>query len=325
MMFEKYEKAGKIAAKVRNQAAKKITAGMKVSELVDFVENSILETGAGLSFPCNISINEMAAHYTSNPGDDTLFCEGDIVKIDLGAEVDGYISDTAITVIVEGDNKEPFDDEGNLLKMPGRLDNGNPIVTEEELQERYNIIEASSLALQNAISIIREGTSLQEIGETVQNTIEEKGYTPVSDLAGHSLEQYNLHAGLTIPNVKSNAPYQLQEGDHIAVEPLATNGVGLISDVPECYIYSYIQYQKLKPDAKKLLRKIREETPYFPFSQRRFINEYEPHKLNTLFNQMSRSGAIYAYNALKEKENGMVAQTEHTLIVEKDGCHITTL
>ena len=81
-MFEKYEKAGKIAAKVRDQAAKKATAGMKVSDLVDFVEGSILETGAGLSFPCNVSINEMAAHYTSAPGDDTLLCEGDIVKID---------------------------------------------------------------------------------------------------------------------------------------------------------------------------------------------------------------------------------------------------
>ena len=63
-MLEKYEKAGKIASKVRKEAAKKITAGMKVADMVDFVESSIKSTGAGLSFPCNVSINQIAAHYT---------------------------------------------------------------------------------------------------------------------------------------------------------------------------------------------------------------------------------------------------------------------
>lgn len=49
-MLEKYEKAGKIAAKVRKQAAKKATAGMKVIDLIDWIESEIKSTGAGLSF-----------------------------------------------------------------------------------------------------------------------------------------------------------------------------------------------------------------------------------------------------------------------------------
>ena len=324
-MFEKYDKAGKIASKVRKQAAKKATAGMKVVDLVDWIENEIRKTGAGLSFPCNVSINEIAAHYTSPPSDDTLLCEGDIVKIDLGAEVDGYISDTAVTVIIEGDNKEPVDEDGNPLKMPGRLDDGNPVVTEDELEERYRIIDASSSALENAISIIKEGTTLEQIGTVVYETMTEKGYNPIRNLTGHSLEQYNLHAGLSVPNIPEKNPYVLKEGDHIAVEPFATNGVGLVNDIPQHFIYSYLRTRPLRqPDSKKLLNRIKNNNAHFPFSRRWFLDQFDEHRLNRAMRPLITSRAIYPYNALKEKTDCMVAQTEHTIIVEKDGCYVTT-
>ena len=325
-MLEKYEKAGKIASKVRKEAAKKITAGMKVADMVDFVESSIKSTGAGLSFPCNVSINQIAAHYTSDPGDETLFCSGDIVKLDMGAEVDGYISDTAGTVIVEGDNAPNTTEDGKLIKMPGRLDDGNPTVTEDELEERYKIEEASHMALENAISIIREGTTLNDIGAIVQKTIQDMGFTPIVNLSGHSLEQNNLHAGLTIPNFPDGSDHELQEGDHIAVEPFATNGVGLVTDLPNSYIYSYLRNRPLRqPDAKQLLKYISQNNAHFPFSKNALVEKFDPKKLNRAMRPLITSRAIYPYSALKEKENGMVAQTEHTIIVEKDGCQITTL
>lgn len=325
-MLEKYEKAGKIASKVRKQAAKKATAGMKVIDLVDWIESEIKSTGAGLSFPCNVSINQIAAHYTSPPNDDTLLCEGDIVKIDLGAEVDGYISDTAVTVIIEGDNAETVDEEGNPLKMPGRLDDGNPTVTEEEIEERRAIIDASSSALENVISIIKDGVSLEDIGRVVQETMHSKGYTPIVNLSGHSLEQYNLHAGLSIPNFPEKSSVILKEGDHIAIEPFATNGVGMVTDIPQHYIYSYLRTRPLRqPDAKKLLNTIREDFTYFPFAKRHLMEGYDEHKLNRAMRPLITSRSIYPYAALKEKSDGMVAQTEHTIIVEKDSCKVTTI
>ena len=325
-MLEKYEKAGKIAAKVRKQAAKKVTAGMKVIDLVDWIESEIKSTGAGLSFPCNVSINQIAAHYTSPPGDDTVFCEGDIVKIDLGAEVDGYISDTAVTVIIEGDNGELVDEEGNPLKMPGRLDDGNPFVSEDEIEERRAIIDASSSALDNVISIIRDGVSLEDIGRVVQETMNSKGYNPIVNLSGHSLEQYNLHAGLSIPNYPEKSSVVLKEGDHVAIEPFATNGVGMVNDIPQSYIYSYLRTRPLRqPDAKKLLKRIRDDFTYFPFAQRHLLEGYDSRSLSRAMRPLITSRALYPYNALKEKSDGMVAQTEHTIIVEKDGCNVTTL
>lgn len=325
-MFEKYEKAGKIASKVRNEAAKKITAGMKVIDLVDWIESEIKSTGAGLSFPCNISINQIAAHYTSPPSDDTLFFNGDIVKIDLGAEVDGYISDTAVTVIVEGDNVEPVDEDGKALKMPGRLDDGNSIVTEDEIEERRKIIDASSSALENAISIIKDGITLNDVGAEVKKTMNDKGYNPIVNLTGHSLEQNNLHAGLSIPNYPDGSNHKLQEGDHIAVEPFATNGVGLVNDIPQHYIYSFLRNRPMRqPDSKRLINHIQKNLTYFPFAKRHLLSQYDEHKLNRAMRPLITSRSIYPYNALKEKTDGMVAQTEHTIIVEKDGCHVTTL
>lgn len=325
-MFEKYEKAGKIASRVRKEAAKKITAGMKVIDLVDWIESEIKSTGAGLSFPCNISINQIAAHYTSPPSDDTIFCNGDIVKIDLGAEVDGYISDTAVTVIVEGENIEPVDEDGNALKMPGRLDNGTITVTDDEIEERRKIIDASSSALENAISIIKDGVTLNDIGAEVKKTMNDKGYNPIVNLTGHSLEQNNLHAGLSIPNFPDGSDHQLHEGDHIAVEPFATNGQGFVNDIPQHYIYSFLRNRPMRqPDSKKLINYIQSNLTYFPFARRHLLEVYDEHKLNRAMRPLITSRSIYPYNALKEKTDGMVAQTEHTIIVEKDGCHVTTL
>lgn len=325
-MIEKYEEAGKIASKVRKEAVKKITAGMKVIDLIDFIESEITKTGAGLSFPCNISINQIAAHYTSPPNDDTLFCNGDIVKIDLGAEVDGYISDTAETVIVEGDNASPFDEDNNPLKMPGRQDDGNPKVSDDEINERYQIIEASREALDNVICSLKDGITLNEIGKIVQDTINSKGFVPIVSLAGHSLEQNNLHAGLSIPNYPDASTHELKEGDHVAIEPFATNGAGLTSDIPEYYIYSFMANRPLRsPNANKLLKSISKNNRYFPFAQRHVKTSLDDTQFLRAMRPLTMSGAIYPHAVLKDKDNGMVAQTEHTIIIEKEGCQITTL
>lgn len=325
-MLESYEKAGAIASKVRKEAAKKITAGMKVVDFVDWIESEITKTGAGLSFPCNISINQIAAHYTSPPNDDTVFCYGDIVKIDLGAEIDGYISDTAVTVVIEGDNIDCVDENGKAFNMPGRLDDGNPVVSDDDLDERYNLIEASSNALENVLSIVKDGVTLNDIGKTVQDTISSYGFTPIVSLAGHSLEKNNLHAGISIPNYPDGSTYQLKEGDHVAIEPFATSGAGITSDIPEYYIFSFVNNKPIRnPQSKVLLKNISKNNRYFPFAQRHVKTSMDDSHFVRAMRPLIMSGSIYPHAVLKDKADGMVAQTEHTVIVEKEGCEITTL
>lgn len=321
-MLDKYIKAGKIASKVRSKAVKRATAGMKVIDLINYVESEIIEHDAGLAFPCNISINQISSHYTSPLVDNTILCNGDIVKIDLGVEIDGYIADTAETTIITGDNIELTSN----VEMPGRLDDGNPIVTEDEIEKREKLITATDNALKNAISIIKDGTTLDDIGSIVEKTITSYGFKPIKDLTGHKLSKYRLHTGLQIPSYSNNDNYQLKEGDCIAVEPFATNGIGLTCNLPQEYIYTYFQDRPFRNEnSQELLREIQLNHSHLPFAKRHLLNKYTSRKLEDAIKPLITSRAIYPYKVLREQQNGMTSQTEHTIIVEKDSCRITTI
>lgn len=302
-----YIKAGKIASDVRTEAIKLIKNGTPIIDLVEFVEGEILKTGAGISFPCNVSINEVTAHYTSPLGDENKIVTGDLVKLDLGAEVNGYISDTAITVMAPGENLEEIYDD-------------------KTIEENKNIIEASKSALQAVIDNIHAGMEIGEIGQLVEDAIHEYELNPITNLTGHSLEQWNLHAGLSIPNYNNNSTHKLEEGQVIAVEPFATNGVGYVDDMSGSYIYSFMRNRPFRmAHDKKVLKHIEHNYKYLPFSGRWLTKDFNKNRLHASLRNLSRAMAIYPYHPLKEKSNGMVSQREHTLIIEEDGCTVTTL
>ncbi len=105
MLIDDYIKAGKIASEVREMVRKKNWVGKTVYEICEEVEGEIIKRGAKCAFPVNTSINEVAAHYTAEPNDTLEISNSDLVKIDLGAQINGYIADTAVTV-----NYDPFYD-----------------------------------------------------------------------------------------------------------------------------------------------------------------------------------------------------------------------
>ena len=252
-MIDSYIKAGKIVSKIRKDASKMIKEGLPVIDLVEFVEGEIIKSGAGIAFPCNVSINEVAAHYTSPLNDETL------------------------TVLAPGKNlDERFDDD--------------------TLNLNHEIIEASAAGLEAAISTVRAGVEIGKIGAAVEEAINEYELNPIANLTGHSLEYNNLHAGLSIPNINNHDTTILEEEQAIAIEPFATNGVGWVNDSPGTYIYSYL--------ADK------------PFRMK---------NTQTSLKQLSEAMAIYPYHPLKEKTGCWVSQKEHTVIVEKEGCTVTTL
>jgi len=78
-----------------------IKPGVSFLEVANSVESKIIDNGAGLSFPVNISRNDIAAHYSPRHDDKFVFKKGDVIKLDVGSHIDGYIADTAITVEVE--------------------------------------------------------------------------------------------------------------------------------------------------------------------------------------------------------------------------------
>ena len=97
--LEKYRIAGRIAREVREAMKSFVREGMQIIEVCERAETLIQDKGAQPAFPCNVSVNEVAAHYTSPPRDRSIIPKNSIVKIDVGAHIDGYIADTAVAIL----------------------------------------------------------------------------------------------------------------------------------------------------------------------------------------------------------------------------------
>ncbi len=287
-MYEQYRKAGKILGKALSAGAKMAREGVKYIDVAEKIEG-VISSEAGLSFPVNISVNEVAAHYTPSINDTLRFKKGDVVKIDAGSHVNGYIGDSAVTVEV-GSNKYE------------------------------HIIKTSEEALQKAIETVRAGVSISEIGDVIEKKIRSYGLEPVKNLQGHSLERYNLHAGLSIPNVSNSNKRKLKEGEVIAIEPFVTDGEGYVVDSENGNIY------QLRNRAKgRIVEEMRKRFDGLPFASRWMAGIVGKEKINTILAFLLRRRFLYAYKMLVEARGGVVAQTEHTLLVKKDGCEVLTI
>ena len=310
-MIEMYKKSGEIVSKVRAMAVDHVKADMKILDLIDFVEGNIIEMGGMPAFPCNVSINEITAHYTSPPGDESIIKNGDLVKIDLGAHADGYIADSAISVFIGSDNS---DDLAEVLV------DGN---SEQDLN--LKMIETAQEALESAISTIRDGVELGKVGKAIEETINNKGFNSVSNLTGHSMDRWILHSGVSVPNIKENNEHKIQEGDILAIEPFVTNGIGRVGDMNDVFIFRFLRDRPLRMvQARKLLNIIAANYRSLPFPKRWLIEHMNSKHLNMAMRQLLSARAIYPYHVLKEKSDARVAQAEHTVIVESDGCMVIT-
>nr|WP_319373804.1 type II methionyl aminopeptidase [uncultured Methanobacterium sp.] len=307
-MIDMYQKAGKIVKDVRELAVSEVHEGMKVLSLINLIESEIKKRGGLPAFPCNISINEVTAHYTSPTGDKTILQDGDLVKIDLGAHVDGYIADSATTVMI-GSGEGPYQ-SGDKSYTP---------------EKQLELIETANQALEVAISNIRAGAELGKIGGAVEEYVKSQGFLPVANLTGHSMDQWILHSGLSIPNVNEKNHHKIEEGDVLAIEPFVTDGIGVVGDMKDTFIFRFLRDRPLRlAPAKKLLDIIKLKYANLPFAQRWLKEEPGVRQLNPAMRQLISSRAIYPYHVLREKSGARVAQAEHTVIVESDGCEVIT-
>lgn len=295
-VYENYKLAGKIAAEAREYGAGLIKPGVSFLEVANNVESKIMEKGAGLAFPVNISVNEIAAHYSPKHDDKLVFKKGAVVKLDLGAHIDGYIADTAITV-------------------------------EVETHEYDDMVKASSDALDEAIKIMKPNIDLIEIGKVVQETINSYGYKPINNLTGHSMQRYVIHAGMSVPNVPEvSEKDKPQIGDVLAIEPFATNGAGHVSsgEGSNIYICKDTFNPRLIRDrtASLIFRKIKGQFKTLPFAQRWVEKQYQNGDI--ILRKLMFLGLITHYPQLIDAKKGIVTQKEHTVIITEEGCEVIT-
>ena len=295
MQIEDYIKAGEIASEVREMVRIKDWVGKTVYEICEWVEDEIRKRGAKCAFPVNTSINEVAAHYTAEPNDPITIKDTDLIKIDLGAQINGYIADTAVTVCYD--------------------------------PQYDGLVQAAEEGLANAMSMIKAGVKASDIGRTIETTIKQMGYKPIANLSGHSLEQYTIHAGKSIPNIWSIGGFSLSENSAYACEPFVTTseGGGFVRNGQIKNIFAINSRKKTKDvEADKLLDFIWENYNMLPFALRWITKEREEREVKDLLNILVKKKAVQAYPVLIEVNEQRVAQAEHTFIPTENGVTVTT-
>ncbi len=293
--IEKTLKAGEILKKVKKELPSIVKPGKKLLEIAEYVENRIVELGGKPAFPCNISINSDAAHFTPKKGDERVLQEDSVVKVDIGAHVDGYVADTAVTFDLSGENQK--------------------------------LVEAAEKALENAISTVKSGIDVSKVGKVIEETIESFGFRPVYNLTGHGLERWIAHTKPTIYNYEAGKGSKIEEGMIIAIEPFVTNGLGKVVDRSEVEIFSLNPELAWNEKSIRIVRMkqareiIKEAVQYrtLPFAKRWLSKAPE-----VIISKLVRDGYLRAYPVLTEVKKGLVSQAEHTLIVERDSVIVVT-
>jgi len=290
--LEAYRKAGKLVAEVREQARPLVKPDVTLLEIAEAVEELITQKGAKPAFPCNVSVNEIAAHYSPPVDDDTTIKEGDMIKGDVGVHVDGYIGDTAFTIATG---------------------------------EKQELVQTVERALEAEIAAIKPGIDVGELGRIVEETATAAGFKPIHNLTGHSLARWNLHAGLTVPNVKGETGEKLSVGDVVALEPFVTDGAGYVEDQQKVYILRYLYDRPVRLRmARELLRDVKRAYDGLPFAERWLAKKMSKLRLELTLRELVGVGSLWPYHVLAERAEGKVAQAEHTVIVTEDGCEVTT-
>ncbi len=277
-----HQKAGSIAHHALRNGAKLIKVGASMREVLDSIEKEIKSKGAGIAFPAQIALNNTAAHFCPDDEEDIIFKEGDIAKLDIGAHINGFVADTALTV---------------------------------NLGNHDDLTRASKEALAAALKLIRPGITLGEIGKTIQETINSFDLRPIRNLSGHGLGQYVIHDKPSIPNVATGDKTELKEGMSIAIEPFATNGAGEIYESVNPTLFSLIQP---KPTRSMITREVSKTILTFkglPFTTRWLSRIHGIGKVRFALREMQQNGSVIAHPPLLELKKGLVSQHEHSLIV----------
>lgn len=282
---KKILKAGKIAAQVRREGALKLSKpGASFLEVMDYCEDRTKKLGGQVAW-AQMALNDTAAHFCPEEDETSVSKEGDLIKIDVGVHLDGYVADNGMTIEVGSDKCK-------------------------------DLIKASQNALKAAIKLVEPGRKLWELGEAQLSEAEALGFTTVKNLSGHTLERYKVHAGVSIPTFNNKDKRELQEGWQIAIEPFVTDGQGMIKEkgVPTIFMLGKEKGVR-SPHAKKILEFVRPLNG-LPFTTRWLTRKFGKGSTALGLRELRQTGILRSYAPLAEVSGGMVTQFEHSMIVK---------
>lgn len=285
--LEKWRKAGEIARRTLDYGVSLVKKGVKIREACDKIDQKVVELGGIPAWPVQVSMDHVAAHYTPDYDDDEVF-EEQVVKLDVGACYDGYIGDNAATIDLSGKYSKH--------------------------------LKAAEEALYAAEKILKAGVTLNEIGKEIENTMRKYELRPIKNLSGHALSRWVIHDKPSIPNIANGSGIKLEEGQVIAIEPFATNGIGFVDEYEKANIFSVVNKKPVRsPYTREVLKFILEEYNQLPFCHRWLAEKFGPGKASLAIRELMKAAVIHEYPPLVERTKGIVAQFENTYLITKEG------
>ncbi|HLC71606.1 MAG TPA: type II methionyl aminopeptidase [Candidatus Nanoarchaeia archaeon] len=283
------QKAGKVTSQVRRETAAKLQKpGTSFLEAMDYAENRIIQLGGQIAW-AQMAVNDVAAHFCPEEDDTQVSQEGQLIKVDIGTHLEGWIADNAMTVAVGKSS---------------------------ENKELSNLIKASQNALKAAIKLVRPGVQLWELGEAQYSEAEALGFTTVKNLCGHTIERYKVHAGISIPTYNNKDKTEIQAGWQVALEPFVTNGDGLIKEKGKATVFMIEKEKNARtPYARKILEDMKPRNG-LPFTTRWLTRKLGKGAAALGLRELQQLGIVKSYPPLAEVAKGMVAQFEHSMIVQ---------
>ncbi|XP_029351136.1 methionine aminopeptidase 2 isoform X2 [Echeneis naucrates] len=300
-VWNDFRQAAEAHRQVRQHVRSFLKPGMTMIEICERLEDCsrklIKENGlnAGLAFPTGCSLNHCAAHYTPNAGDTTVLQYDDVCKIDFGTHINGRIIDCAFTVTF------------------------NPKY--DKLLEAVK--DATNTGIKNAgidVRLCDVGEAIQEVMESYEVELDGKTYQvkPIRNLNGHSIGQYRIHAGKTVPIVKGGEATRMEEGEVYAIETFGSTGKGVVHDDMECshYMKNFdVGHVPIRlPRAKHLLNVINENFGTLAFC-RRWLDRLGESKYLMALKNLCDLGIVDPYPPLCDTKGCYTAQFEHTILL----------
>ncbi len=287
---EDWKHSGKISAEALQYGKSLIKKGASMLEVLDKIEAKIVELGAEIAFPAQISLNEVAAHFCPEDDDNTIL-EDQVASLDIGAHVNGCVTDNALTVDLSG--------------------------------KYSDLVKASEEALREVTKVLQIGIEIGEIGKIIEEVIVSYGYKPVRNLSGHGLGIYNVHVVPNIPNCANTNKQKLEKGMIIAIEPFASTGAGIVVEKGNATVFSLLQSKSVRTGMVRDVLKEIEKYKELPFTTRWLFKKFSKAHVNYALKQLQQANIIKGYPPLVDRANGIVSQSEKSFLIDEKVVELT--
>ena len=302
-------KAAEVHRQVRKHAQTVIKPGMKMIDICRSIESTLRfiiqgnGLDAGQAFPTGCSLNNVAAHYSPNTGDETILRKGDVMKIDFGTHIKGDLVDSAFTVAFDPKYE-------NLLKA--------------SQEATYAGVKEAGID----VRICDVSAVIQEVIESYEVEIDGKTYQcrPISNLCGHSIDRYHIHSAKSVPGVKGGDPsIKMVEGEQYAIETFASTGKGRITEDGECSHFmkefNAPRVPLKNPSSRRLLKLINENFGTLAWCPR-WVEELGETNYQIGLRELVNAGIVSDHPPLVDIPGSFVAQYEHSFFLKPTGKEI---